>query len=291
MNVYGPRPVKRARRTRAELEALDRALVKIVEEIEPATVRQVFYQGVVRGLVPKDESRGYKLVQRRLVELRERGDIPYGWITDNVRIVRGHNRYGGPDDYAQVAAEFYRRDYWADSPVNVEVWLEKDALAGVLVPTVVEECGLDLHVTRGYASVSYLQSAADFIKRDGRPTHVYLLTDFDPSGLGIADTVASELVRRSYPVEILVERLAVDRAQIDDWNLPTRPTKTTDSRSAKFTREHGTGSVELDAIPPTTLRDLVRGSIERHMDPERLRVMKLAETQERDLLRDVWGGS
>ncbi len=291
MNVYGPRPVKRARRTRAELEALDRALVKIVEEIEPATVRQVFYQGVVRGLVPKDESRGYKLVQRRLVELRERGDIPYGWITDNVRIVRGHNRYGGPDDYAQVAAEFYRRDYWADSPVNVEVWLEKDALAGVLVPTVVEECGLDLHVTRGYASVSYLQSAADFIKRDGRPTHVYLLTDFDPSGLGIADTVASELVRRSYPVEILVERLAVDRTQIDDWNLPTRPTKTTDSRSAKFTREHGTGSVELDAIPPTTLRDLVRGSIERHMDPERLRVMKLAETQERDLLRDVWGGS
>lgn len=291
MSVYGPSPVKRARRTKVELEELDYALAEIVAEIEPATVRQVFYQAVVRGLVPKDESKGYKLVQRRLVKLRETGEIPYGWITDNVRVVRGHNRYGGPEDYASVAAEFYRRDYWANSPVNVEVWLEKDALAGVLVPTVVEECGLDLHVTRGYASVSYLQSAADFISRDGRPTYVYLLTDFDPSGLGIADTVTVELIRRSYPTEVRVERLAVNREQIDEYGLPTRPTKTTDSRAKKFMREHGTDSVELDAIPPAVLRSLVRDSIERHMDPDKLRVMRLAERNERDVLRSVWAGT
>lgn len=289
--VYEPSPIKRRRRTREELEVLDRAFAEIVAEIEPATVRQIFYQAVVRGLVPKDEAKGYKLVQRRLVKLRESGEIPYGWITDNVRVVRGHNRYEGPEDYARVAAEFYRRDYWADSPVNVEVWLEKDALAGVLVPTVVEECGLDLHVTRGYASVSYLESAASFIRNDGRPTYVYLLTDFDPSGLGIADTVTVELMNRSYPTEVHVERLAVNREQIDEYRLPTRPTKTTDSRARKFIRHHGTGSVELDAIPPAVLRSLVRDSIERHMDPDRLRTMKLAERQERDLLREVWGGA
>jgi hypothetical protein len=289
--TYGPSPIKRRRRTKAELELLDSDLASIVAEIEPATVRQVFYQAVVAGLVPKDEARGYKLVQRRLVALRETGQIPYGWITDNVRIVRGHNRYGGPEDYAKVAAEFYRKQYWAESPVSVEVWLEKDALAGVLEPVVVEECGLDLHVTRGYASVSYLQSAADFIKQDGRPTFVYLLTDFDPSGLGIADTVTVELMNRSYPTEVHVERLAVDRDQIDEYGLPTRPTKTTDSRARKFMRHHGTGSVELDAIPPATLRGLVRGSIERHMDPGQLRTLQLAERQERDLLRKVWGGA
>lgn len=153
---------------------------------------------------------------------------------------------------------------------------------------VVEQCGLDLHVTRGYASVSYLQSAADFIRCDGRPTHVYLLTDFDPSGLGIADTVATELVRRSSPVEVRVERLAVDRRQIDHWKLPTRPTKTSDSRAGAFVREHGTDSVELDAIPPGALRDIVREAVERHLDPDRLRVMRLAEEQERDLLRKSW---
>jgi hypothetical protein len=291
VGVYEPSPIKRQRRSRAELEILDGAVAEIVGEIEPATVRQVFYQAVVRGLVPKDEARGYKLVQRRLLKLRESGEVPYGWITDNVRIVRGHNRYEGPNDYARVAAEFYRRDYWAESPVNVEVWLEKDALAGVLEPVVVDECGLDLHVTRGYASVSYLQSAADFIRNDGRTTHVYLLTDFDPSGLGIAETVTAELIRRSHPTEVRVERLAVDRGQIDEYRLPTRPTKTTDSRVRKFMRRHGTGSVELDAIPPAVLRSLVRDSIERHMDPDRLHTLKLAESQERDLLREVWRGA
>jgi hypothetical protein len=288
VSIYEPSPVKRQRRTKAELEELDMVLADVVAEIEPATVRQVFYQAVVLDLVPKDEVRGYKLVQRRLVALRERGTIPHDWITDNVRIVRGHNRYGGPKDYARVAAEFYRRDYWAEAPVNVEVWLEKDALAGVLTPVVVEECGLDLYVTRGYASVSYLQSAADSIRLDGRPARVYLLTDFDPSGLGIATTVAAELVRRSHPVEVLVERLAVTRQQIDEYQLPTRPTKRTDSRAAAFMREHGTSSVELDALPPAVLRGLVRDSIERHMDPDRLRTLKLAERQERDLLREVW---
>ncbi|HKZ27197.1 MAG TPA: hypothetical protein VJ086_04810, partial [Rubrobacteraceae bacterium] len=67
-------PIKRKRRTKAELEQLDLALADIVAEIQPATVRQVFYQAVVRGLVPKDEVKGYKLVQRRLVKLRESGE-------------------------------------------------------------------------------------------------------------------------------------------------------------------------------------------------------------------------
>lgn len=97
--------------------------------------------------------------------------------------------------------------------------------------------------------------------------------------------------RRSYPVEVHVERLAVDKDQIDEWGLPTRPTKTTDSRAKKFTERYGTGSVELDAIPPAVLRSLVRDSIERHMDPERLRVLKLAEEDERNVLRSVWVGA
>ena len=49
MSVYGPSPTKRARRTRAELQALDKALAAIAAEIEPATVCQVFYKEVVRG--------------------------------------------------------------------------------------------------------------------------------------------------------------------------------------------------------------------------------------------------
>ena len=52
------------------------------------------------------------------------------------------------------------------------------------------------------------------------------------------------------------------REQVEQWNLPTRPTKMTDTRAKKFA---GT-SVELDAIPAAKLRELVRDCIERHVD-------------------------
>ena len=289
--VNGTSPIKRPRRTRAEIEALDDALREIVDQFRPVTVRQVFYQAVNRALVPKSETKGYRVVQRRLVVLREAGDIPHGDIVDGTRYVHGHRRYHDLDEFTTYAAGLYRKDYWSTSEVNVEVWLEKDALKGVLVPTVVNECGLGLHVTRGFASITYLQEAAEDIERDGRPTYVYVLTDFDPSGVSIAEKVEEELKARAPYSEIIVERLAVDREQIDRWSLPTRPTKASDTRAAKFRRVHGTDSVELDAIPPDELRKLVRDAIDSHMEPWRLRQFRMVEREERETLRSMFGGA
>jgi hypothetical protein len=81
--------------SRTELADLDAALVRIVAVNRPITVRGVFYRAVAEGLVPKDETKGYRLVQRRLLKLRENLDIPYGWITDGSRTRFGHRRYGG----------------------------------------------------------------------------------------------------------------------------------------------------------------------------------------------------
>src|SRR5215211_22310 len=108
----------------------------------------------------------------------------------------GHQRYNDLDEFTTYAAGLYRKDYWANSEVNVEVWLEKDALKGVLSPTVVNECGLNLYVTRGFASITYLQETAEEIEDDGRPTYFYVLTDFDPLGVSIAEKVEEELTER-----------------------------------------------------------------------------------------------
>jgi hypothetical protein len=291
VSVYGTSPIKRTGRSRAEIEALDAALVEIVDEFGPVTVRQVFYQAVNRGLVPKSETKGYRVVQRRLVALRESWEIEHGSIVDGTRYVHGYRRYHDLDEFTTYAAGLYRKDYWATSEVNVEVWLEKDALKGVLVPTVVNECGLGLHVTRGFASITYLQEAADDIDRDGRPTYVYVLTDFDPSGVSIAQKVEEELTARAPYSDITVKRLAVDREQIERWNLPTRPTKATDTRASKFRRLHGTDSVELDAIPPDELRKLVKDAIDSHMEPWRLRQFRMVEQEERETLRSMFGGA
>jgi hypothetical protein len=289
--VNGTSTIKRTRRTRGEIEALDSALCEIVDQFRPVTVRQVFYPAVNRGLVAKSETKGYRVVQRRLVTLREAGDVPHGNIVDGTRYVHGHSRYYDLQEFTTYAAGLYRKDYWSTSAVNVEVWLEKDDLKGVLIPTVVNECGLGLHVTRGFASITYLQEAAEDIERDGRPTYVYVLTDFDPSGVSIAEKVEEELTARAWDSEIVVERLAVDREQIDRWSLPTRPTKASDARAARFRRLHGTDSVELDAIPPDELRKLVRDAIDGHMEPWRLRQFRMVEREERETLRNMFGGA
>jgi hypothetical protein len=290
MSVYGTRPIKRTRRTKAEIEALDAALMEIVFTFSPVTVRQVFYQAVNRGLVPKDEAKGYRVVQRRLVALRASGGIPHGHIVDGTRYVHGSNRYANLEEFAAYAAGLYRKDYWDDSEVRVEVWLEKDALKGVLIPTVVQECGLGLYVTRGFASVTYLQEAAEMIEDDGRETYVYILTDFDPSGVVIAEKVEEELTKRAPLSDITVERLAVNREQIERWNLPTRPTKSSDTRARAFRRRYGTDSVELDAIPPDEMRNLVRDAIDSHMEPWRLEQFRMVEREERETLRSMFGG-
>lgn len=290
MTLYGTSPIKRTRRTQDDVKQLDGALFEIVRTDPPMTVRQVFYQATVRGFVPKDETKGYRVVQRRLVVLRAEGVVPYGWITDNARMVRGLDRYSGLEDFAAQSAQLYRRDYWARSHVRVEVWLEKDALAGVLYPVVVSEWGLELFVTRGFASVSYLEAAAEDAREDGRPTFVYVLTDLDPSGVDIARKIAEELPRRAPEVEMTVQRIAVTPEQVEAMSLPTRPTKQSDARAKKFAAQYGTASVELDAIPPSTLRQMVSDAVAQHADTAEHRRLKQIEVLERESLIQGFGG-
>ena len=277
--------------SRNELENLDAALIAIARSYQPITVRGAFYQAVGRGLVPKDETKGYRLVQRRLLKLREGLDIPYGWITDGSRTVYGHIRYRNADEFAQTVKTRYRQDYWADADEYVEIWIEKEALAGVLRPVVVDEFGLNLHVTRGFASVTYLQEAAEYIAFEDRPVYVYLFTDYDPAGMNIADKVEQELWERAGDADVHVERVAVTPEQIRRYNLPTRPTSRSRRKApTRYEAAHGDVSVELDAMPPNVLREQVRFCIESHMDDWRLNQMRMVEEQEREGLARLLSG-
>jgi hypothetical protein len=135
-------------------------------------------------------------------------------------------------------------------------------------------------VARGYSSISFLHSAAKAIKANGKPAHIYHFGDLDPSGVDAARDIEAKLRRYAPGAEIHFERPAVTRQQAEDWELPSRPTKQTDTRAKKWT---GT-SVELDAIPAAKLRELVRGCIERHVDRQQLEILKAAEESERELL-------
>ncbi len=277
------------RLSKAQYEELDAALIELTAAYAPITVRGVFYRAVAAGLVPKDENRGYRVVQRRLVKLREEGAVPYGEITDGSRAVYGYHRYRGAEHFASTVKMRYRQDYWAGSDEYVEIWIEKDTMRGVLAPVVIDEWGLDLYITRGFGSHSYLQEAAEDIESEDRPVFVYLLTDFDPYGMNIADKVQEWLEDRTF-ADVHVERIAVTPEQIEALSLPTRPTKRRRRGPTRYELAHGSESVELDAMPPDALRSIVSARIEQHMDRWTLQQMRMVERQERQGLAELLSG-
>jgi hypothetical protein len=138
-----------------------------------------------------------------------------------------------------------------------------------------------LMVARGYASITFLHTAAMAIKEKNKPAYIYHFGDLDPSGVDAARDIEAKLRRYASEAEIHFARPAVTREQVERWNLPTRPTKQSDTRAKKFA--HAT-SVELDAIPARQLRELVRECIERHVDQDQLKLLRVAEQSERELL-------
>ena len=145
---------------------------------------------------------------------------------------------------------------------------------------------LPLMVSRGYSSLSFLHSAAEDIGRLNVLAFIYHLGDFDPSGVNAGEKSESTLRELAPDADIHFQRLAVTPEQISAWGLPTRPTKKTDSRAKKFNSEI---SVELDAIEPGVLRDLVERAILCHLPIHELRVLEAAEQSERALLQALIG--
>ena len=271
-------PIKRNRKTKRDIKTIREGLFAILENDYPQTVRGIFYQAVSRGLVEKTEPEYKGTVCRLLGEMREAGELPFRWIADNTRWMRKPDTYGSLVDMLENSAAFYRRAVWQSQRDYIEIWLEKDALAGVF-SDVTYEYDVPLMVTRGYPSTTYIFEAAEEIDRIGKPTFIYYFGDRDPSGVNIYQTVERKLQKWTSG-KITFTHAAVTPEQIDEYDLPTRPTKKTDSRAKKFKGE----SVELDAIPARELRLIVETCILNHIDTDALKGVLMAEEQERKTL-------
>jgi hypothetical protein len=248
------------------------------------TVRQVFYQATVRDLVEKTES-GYAKVQTDLVIMRRSGELPYGWLADNTRWQRRPRTFNSVEEALRDTATYYRKALWSEADSYVEIWLEKDALSGVVYP-VTSMFDVPLMVARGYASLSFLHGAAEYISTLTVPAFIYHLGEFDPSGVNAGEKIEETLRELAPDAEIIFERIAVTPEQIEDWDLPSRPTKASDSRAKSFGSNL---SVELDAIEPNQLRALVGEAIEQHLPAHQFEVLKAAEESEREIITRLVG--
>lgn len=267
------------RRTPRQMQEIREAIVDVLREENPATCRSVFYRLVSRGAVEKTEPEYKSTVIRLLSEMRLDGTLPWGWIADGTRRRHKPKTYGGLSSMLEYTRQTYRRDLWDAQPAYVEVWCEKDGLVGVL-EDVTWELDVPLLPCKGYPSLTYLHEAAEQLASVGKPAFLYYFGDRDPSGVDIDRKVEQRLREFAPNADITFTRVAVLESQIEELALPTRPTKTTDSRSKNFKGE----SVEVDAIPPSKLREMAKDCIERHIDADQWNALRRTEQLEKETI-------
>jgi hypothetical protein len=230
-----------------------------------------------RGAVPPDDG----------------GELPFDWVVDESRRVRVTQTFDDLADAVAHTAKFYRRSALAQSSDYLEIWCEKDALAGALWD-VTSDYDVPLMISRGMPSLTFLHgSAQEILRADerGKQTYIYQFGDHDPSGVLIPQTIERrlhEMCERLDCAAPIVERAALTEEQIEEFELPTRPTKQNGNTHARgFVGD----SVELDALPPRELRAMVAAVIEQHISPAETAVLRAAEESERELLRAWRPGS
>jgi hypothetical protein len=285
--LIGPSTNLRRRGLGKKTMVLREAILSALETVEkPVTVRQAFYLTASRGDVEKDEN-GYRRVQHQMLAMRRERVIPYTWVADNTRWTIKPDTETSLEAFLRRSARHYRQDLWVRSDAHVEVWCEKDSIAGVITP-ITSEYDVPLYVARGYSSESFAYTAAEHMKASEKSEcHVYYIGDFDPSGWDASRDLESRLMG-FYP-DGNFTRLAIQPEHLDEHGLITRPTKTTDSRSKRFFQEFGRGqeSCELEALNPDTLRSFIRDAIEQHVNRSELVALRREEHLARQALVQI----
>jgi hypothetical protein len=235
---------------------------------------------VSRGWLPDTGDRSYNRIQRLLNRLRENGTVPFNWIVDTVRATIKPSSWSGLDDFADTVKQAYRKDYWASLPEYIEVIVEKDTVAGKVSP-VTREFDVPLHPIRGYSSTSYAWSIAQGWKEIKKPITVYYVGDHDPSGRDLERNIRTKLARYS-GCEFSWVRLGVNPEHFDEFDIiPLKPKKL-DRRYKGFAAEWGDRCAEVEAIPATALREMIRDAIESPIPRGSWQRLKRVEKLERE---------
>jgi hypothetical protein len=243
---------------------LIQAMFDAAEAAQPITGRGIGYNLFTAGLIPSMETKEMARVYRLLKEARERGIIPWEWIVDETRSLERVSTWDDPDEYARCVARCYRRDFWNQQPVRVEVWSEKGTIRGVLGP-VLDEYAVGFRVMHGFSGATTVHDVSE--DYDGRELIALYVGDYDPSGLYMSEEDLPNRLDKYDGDHITVERIALTVDQVDD--LPSFPVtdKRKDPRYHWFRANHGTHCWDLDAMDPNDLRDCVEEEIKDLIEP------------------------
>jgi len=256
--------------TPSSLEIIEHAN-KIINEYSAQgydlTLRQLYYQFVSKGLIDNKQSE-YNRLGSVINDARLAGMIDWHAIVDRTRNIRSNPHWSGPKEIIESCASQFQIDKWENQKHRIEVWIEKDALVGVIA-NVCSSNDVSYFSCRGYTSQSEMWNAAQRLLRhaqDFKQTPVIIhLGDHDPSGIDMTRDIRDRL-RLFMDFGIVVERIALNMDQVKRYKPPPNPAKITDSRAGGYIREFGQHSWELDALEPQAMETLIEMKINEFRD-------------------------
>lgn len=271
------------------------------------TLRQLYYQFVSRNIFPEswgdketgstNNERSYKKLGDIIADARLAGIVDWHAIEDRTRNVDGNNHWTNPAEVVRACANQFQLDKWTTQKYRVEVWVEKDALEGV-VGKAAKAMDVAFFSCRGYASMTSMWDAGQRLK--GHACHgqipvILHLGDHDPSGIDMSRDIEDRvsMFMDEHSEKLIFNRIALNRPQIDQYSPPPNPAKVTDSRFKKYQDEHGDDSYELDALDPAVIEELIRKHISKYRNETQFGKRKDEEDGHRDNLRKAaenWNG-
>lgn len=262
------------------------------------TLRQVYYQFVARDWLPAswadketgsvNNERSYKKLGCLVNDGRMAGLIDWHSIEDRTRNIDGNAHWDNPQSILDVVAKQFAIDKWDNQPNRVEVWVEKDALEGV-VGKAAKALDVQFFSCRGYTSQTAMWDAGQRLKiyaGSGQVPVIIHLGDHDPSGLDMSRDIEDRLrifMGKSGP-DLVFERIALNMDQVEQYTPPPNPTKLTDSRAGGYLNKFGEECWELDALDPTVIDELVTQKVLEYRDEDLFERKLEDESTHRELL-------
>jgi hypothetical protein len=250
------------------------------------TLRQLHYQFVARDLRANTEA-AYKQLSKILSDARYAGLLDWSAIEDRGRPVHTQSHWRSPSDILRGAAYGYATDKWADQQYRPEVWIEKEALIGVIEPTC-EKWDLSFFACKGYSSSSCAHEAAMRLREyanNGQQPVILYLGDLDPSGEDMSRDVANRM--DIFGVDVKIKRLALNMDQVKRYNPPPQIVKKEDVRATKFIEKNGNSCWELDALGTDVLASLVDNAVSSLLNAQRWEQATARQEADRRQLLDL----
>ena len=245
-----------------------------------------------RDLIQNKQSE-YKRLGGIISDARLAGLVDWEAIEDRTRNLQMNYHNTDPGQAVQDSLDQFLLNKWLDQPYRPEIWIEKEALTGV-IGQICRSLDVPFFACKGYTSQSEMWRAAErfysYIE-DGQQPVIIHLGDHDPSGIDMTRDINDRhnifISKYTLDASVKIVRIALNYDQVEEYNPPPNPAKLTDTRADKYVKEYGDSSWELDALEPRVIRDLIRDTVDEFIDHDLMQATKDQETEYRKVLENV----